>query len=121
MVAADLVPGCYYLDTHIQASGVEGISRFYPLARIRVKTGLNRFWVKAAVLNNPPHDLLLGRDHKLLIPLIRNVLPEDPLVTEIEIVPEIETEGTKQEVDINPVITRPEQRSSNSKVKKQKT
>ena len=38
VVAADLVPGCCYLNIHIQASGVEGILRFYPLARIRVKT-----------------------------------------------------------------------------------
>ena len=70
MVATKLVQGCVYWDTR---SGVEEISTL--LAKVRMKIGNTR-------QASSTEQFLLGRDHKLLRPLLRNVLPEDPVGTE---------------------------------------
>ena len=42
LLALSLLLGCVYSDTHMKSSGVEGISRFYPLSKCKSEDWTNQ-------------------------------------------------------------------------------
>ena len=62
VVVKDLVPDDAYTGEYKIIAGVHAVARRVPVARILVTLDNRKFWVKAAVLDSAPQDLLLGAD-----------------------------------------------------------
>ncbi len=74
VIAADLVPVASYTGETLRIAGVHSIGVAFPLARLKIMIGNQKIWLKAAVVEKPPHDILLGRDCENLQQLLRDAL-----------------------------------------------
>ena len=79
VVAADLVPTSAFTGERKRIAGVHSIGKEVPLARLRLTIGPRRLQVTAAVLDRPPHDVLLGRDCQELPELLEEALSQKKL------------------------------------------
>ncbi len=99
VIAADLVPVASYTGETLRIAGVHSIGVEVPLARVKIMIGNQKIWLKAAVVEKPPHDILLGRDCENLQQLLRDAL-------------ELQAEETKETVS---VVTRQQAKASRKK------
>ena len=79
VVAADLVPTSAFTGERKRIAGVHSIGKEVPLATLRLTIGPRRLQVTAAVLDRPPHDVLLGRDCQELPELLEEALSQKKL------------------------------------------
>ena len=70
VVSADLVPGSAFTGVRRRIAGVHSIGREVPLARLRLTIGPRQLLIKAAVIDRPPQDVLLGRNWEELPELL---------------------------------------------------
>ncbi len=100
VIAADLVPVASYTGETLRIAGVHSIGVEVPLARVKIMIGNQKIWLKAAVVEKPPHDILLGRDCENLQQLLRDAL-------------ELQAEETKETVS---VVTRQQAKAEQKEI-----
>ena len=74
LIREDLVPGNAYTGEVACFKGVSQISQRRPVAKVLVRVGQKKFWMKAAVVEELAGDVLLGRDCKEHLHLIREAV-----------------------------------------------
>ena len=94
----DLVPNDAYTGEYTTIAGIHAVARRVPVARILVALDDGKFWVKAAVLESAPRDLLLGAACEEQLELFKEALR-----TRQEIVNSVLTgsKACKEEEDVN--------------------
>ena len=71
LIGEDLVPGNAYTGEVACFKGVSQISQRRPVAKVLVRVGQKKFWMEAVVVEELAGDMLLGRNCKEHLHLIR--------------------------------------------------
>ena len=74
VVAADLVPETALTGEYFRIAGVHSVDREVFLARLMIVINHRRIRMRAAVVEQPPQDVLMGRDCPELKELLKEVL-----------------------------------------------
>ena len=74
VVAADLVPETALTGEYFRIAGVHSVNKEAPLARLMIVINHRRIRMRAAVVEQPPQDVLMGRDCPELKELLKEAL-----------------------------------------------